>query len=81
MLGEIWTVFLSKLMCTRSTSVFFVEEKLNLSGVMGQSLSCPAAQARGLQPLQSSVDVTESLQSMKYFVEESSEGERKLLFL
>lgn len=68
-------------MCTKNTTVFFVEVKLNLSGIMGQSLPCPDGQAQGMHPLESSVDVTESLQSMKYFIEKSSEEERKLLFL
>lgn len=82
-----WTVrwdldtSLSKLICTKSTTVFFVEVKLNLSGVIGQSLPCPDAQAQGLHPLQPSVDLTESLPSLEHFVENSSEEERKLLFL
>lgn len=48
---------------------------------MGQSLPCPGAQAQEMHSVQSSVDITESLQSMKYFVEKSEEEEGKLPFL
>lgn len=38
---------LSKLICTKCTKLLFVEVKLNLSGVIGQSLPCPVCSSAG----------------------------------